>query len=123
MNALKDRIIDDLNGVRRDRYGRDIDVPEVEGNRPLTWPEIERLTGGATGTINTPCPYCAPENLSSTRFRIERPTLGYCEWRCFYCGVHGKLRDKGRSGPEAEEKARVIGEKRKRDRAAENCGI
>lgn len=123
MNAMKDRLVAELNGERLDRYGREIDVPEVEGGRGLTWPEIERLTGGATGTINTPCPYCGPWKLNSTHFRIERPTLGFCEWQCFYCGVRGELRDKNRADPEAEARARALGEERKRERAAQNAGI
>jgi hypothetical protein len=123
MNAMKDRIIDDLNGVPRDRYGRNIEVPVINGDRPLTWPEVEGLTGGATGTFNTPCAYCGPHNSSSIRFQIKRPTLTSVDWHCFYCGVSGSLRKKGRASPEAEAKARRLAEEREQDRRAVNSGL
>jgi Toprim domain-containing protein len=61
----------------------------------LTWTDIERLTYGCLGTFQVACPYCGPYKFSSSRFKIDRPSLSYAAWHCFYCGADGTLRAEG----------------------------
>jgi hypothetical protein len=70
----------------------------------LTWNDIHKLTNGRIGTFALPCPFCAPGKFSSTRFQVERPSLSYAKWHCFYCGVEGELKGEG-VDPEREAEA------------------
>jgi hypothetical protein len=72
----------------------------------LNWNDIHKLTKGGIGNFSLSCPYCAPGKFSSTRFRIERPSLSWAKYNCFYCGVEGELKGDGVS-PEAEEAAQA----------------
>ena len=64
---------------------------QITDDRELTWSEVDALTGGASGTHNTPCPYCGGGSDGySTRFKITR-TLSSAKWHCFYCNTSGKL--------------------------------
>jgi hypothetical protein len=70
----------------------------------LTWNDIHKLTGGRIGTFSLACPFCAPGKFSSTRFQVERPSLSYAKWHCFYCGAEGELKGEG-VDPEREAEA------------------
>lgn len=130
MNALKDLYIfcknhdlDPWNPASWKAMEREgAEVVKIDRSRPLTWTEVESLTGGATGTFTVPCPFCGPDLFSSTRFQIQRPSLNRVEWRCFYCGESGSLRKKGSANPEQEAKARQLAEERDRERKAVNGG-
>jgi Toprim domain len=92
MNALKDLLIycqnNDLDPfVEMTRWANP--TISVEGARPLTWEEVEALTGGGTGTFARPCPYCGPEKRNSKRFQIQRPQFNRATWHCFYCDAEG----------------------------------
>lgn len=94
MNRLKDLLIycqnNDLNPfVEMTR--RSNPTVSIESARPLTWEEVEILTGGGTGTFARPCPYCGPEKYNSKRFQIRRPQLDRATWHCFYCDAEGAV--------------------------------
>lgn len=79
---------------------------QATSGKPLSWADINELTDGGIGTFTFPCPYCGPRIFSSRRFRIDRPSLGFAKWHCFYCGESGELRDDSiDAGREAEARA------------------
>jgi hypothetical protein len=92
MNKLKDLLIycqnNDLDPFE-EMTRRAHPTVSIESARPLTWEEVETLTGGGTGTFARPCPYCGPEKRNSKRFQIQRPQLNRATWHCFYCDAEG----------------------------------
>jgi hypothetical protein len=92
----------------------------IADGRSLMWEDIELVTEGMLGTFALPCPYCAPEKKSSTRFRVERESISRARWHCFYCGEHGsvsngELVDEGR-----EAAARDLAARRQAERKEAN---
>ncbi len=94
-------------------------IPRIDESRDLTWAEINDATRGAVGKFSLPCPFCGPEMAHSSRFRIERPTLGYARWYCFYCGESGSLRRNSPTDPKNEAAARRAAVAREQEQKAE----
>ena len=79
-------------------------VAKIAEDRPLTWHEIDQMTGGGIGKFDMACPWCGAGQTHSARFQIKRPTLNAAEWHCFYCGQSGAAKS-GLTVDPAEEAA------------------
>jgi hypothetical protein len=121
MNALKDLLIycqnNDLDPFVEMRRRANPTI-SVEGARPLTWEEVEALTGGGTGTFARPCPYCGPEKRNSKRFQIQRPQLNRATWHCFYCDAEGAASTDAPISPKQVAAARERERAQKAERTA-----
>jgi hypothetical protein len=94
-------------------------VPRIADGRPLTWPEVEEITGGRVGKLTVACPYCGADKSYSTCFQIQRLTLHRAEWHCFYCGVSGAAQSNTPFDPEREAQAQRAARAREREAATE----
>jgi hypothetical protein len=94
----------------------------IEGDRDLSWEDIETVTGERIGRFNVACPYCGPDKPSSTRFQIDRYSYGQAKYHCFYCGRSGKVKASGPIDPvkeaEAKKAAKVLREENEAERTA-----
>jgi hypothetical protein len=111
----------ELNSTAR-AFSQYIDAGEreldISDGRDLTFEDIDILTGGRLGVFNIPCPYCGQNKLWSTCFRIDRRTLAFAWWRCFYCGRGGTVHADG-IDPEQEKEARRKSAQFNKERSAE----
>lgn len=108
-----------MSDLQIDRLERREERLTLAPGQELTWNDIHKLTGGRIGTFALACPFCAPGKFSSSRFQVERPSLSYAKWHCFYCGVEGELRG-AEMDPAAEEAALRAYEKRKTEEREAN---
>jgi hypothetical protein len=60
-------------------------------DRALTWNEIDSLTGGASGTHHTACPYC-DDGSHSAKLKLTR-TLTSAWWYCYRCTTKGSVKN------------------------------
>jgi len=102
-NDLDPTLRTSIEACRRGWVSPDIDVSD---GRDLTADDIDAMTGGQIGTIHVPCPYCGSHKPYSTRFKIERPSLAYARYHCFYCGRTGSVSSDGPVDPVKEAEAR-----------------
>jgi hypothetical protein len=79
----------------------------IGDGRALTMEDIDALTGGLVGQFSVCCPYCG---FGKQNLKIERPSLSFARWVCFYCGRSGEVRAEGPidRGKEAEARRRAI---------------
>jgi len=87
-------------------YGDTLAIPAIDDDHNLTWIEVDTATRGQIGVFSISCPYCSPEKFWSKRFRIDRPSLAYARWNCFYCSKSGAVRADGPVDPIREAEAR-----------------
>jgi putative DNA primase/helicase len=110
VNALKDYMIFCAENphlserAQREAFEQGTTPIEVHDGRDLDWRDIDTITNGQVGVFNVPCPYCGGGD--STRLRIERDSLSFARWRCFYCGRYGAASADGVVDPAKESEAR-----------------